>query len=159
QSLPTVWQKHRTRAEAALQQLHATTQSAYAGLQALLLELRPAALEHSPLADSLRQLGAAMSTRAGVPIVVEVDGDTNPEPALPVAVKFAIYRVAQEALTNAAKYARARAIHVRLHTQSTRTGDASRLELEIADDGEGFDLQAISAGHIGLAILRERAHS
>jgi signal transduction histidine kinase len=156
QSLPLVWQTHRTRAEAALQDLQTTTQSAYAGLQALLLELRPTALEQLPLAEALRQLGAAMSTRAGVPVDVDVEGAAAmPEPLLPAAVKFAGYRVAQEAMTNATKHARARAIRVRLRASVTR--GRRRLELEIADDGKGFDLQAIPAGHFGLAIMRERA--
>jgi two-component system nitrate/nitrite sensor histidine kinase NarX len=156
QSLPMVWQTHRARAEAALQQLHSITQSAYAGLQVLLLELRPAALEQFPLAETLRQLGAAMSTRAGVPVVVDVEGAAAMlDPLLPAAVKIACYRVAQEALMNAARYARAHAIRVRLRT--TGTGGARRLELEIADDGQGFDPQAIPAGHLGLAIMRERA--
>jgi two-component system nitrate/nitrite sensor histidine kinase NarX len=154
QSLPTVWQTHRAKAEAALQQLHAMTQSAYAGLQALLLELRPAALEQMPLAESLRQLAAAMSTRAGVPVVVDVEGSATLEPPLPAAVKIACYRVAQEALMNAVKYAHAHAIRLRL-----RTKGANWLELELADDGRGFDPEGTLIGHFGLPIMRERAQA
>jgi two-component system nitrate/nitrite sensor histidine kinase NarX len=158
QSVPMVWQTHRARAEAALRELYTLTQSAHAGLQALLLELRPAALGQSPLAETLRQLSAAMSTRAGVPVVVDVEGAAaRPEPPLPAAVKIACYRVAQEALTNAAKYAHAHAVRVRLRT--TVTNGKRRLGLEIADDGRGFDPRAIPAGHFGLAIMRERAQS
>jgi signal transduction histidine kinase len=158
QSLPMVWQTHRARAEAALQQLYTLTQSAYAALQVLLLELRPTTLEQLPLAETLRQLSAAMSTRAGVPVVVDVEGAAAMlEPLLPAAVKIACYRVAQETLMNAARHAHAHAIRVRLRT--TGTSVARRLELEIADDGRGFDPQAIPAGHFGLAIMRERAQS
>jgi signal transduction histidine kinase len=157
-SLPVVWETHRARAEAALRQLHLLTQSAHAGLQALLLELRPAALAQLPLAEALRQLSVAMSSRAGVPVVVDVVGaGAMPEPHLPAAVKFACYRVAQEALTNAAKYAHAGAVRVRLRT--TDMNGKSRLELEISDDGRGFDPQALPAGHFGLTIMRERAQS
>jgi PAS domain S-box-containing protein len=158
QSLPIVWQTHPARAEAALRELFATTQSAYAGLQALLLELRPTALEQLPLAEALRQLSAAMSTRAGVPVVVDVEGAAAMlEPLVPAAVKIACYRVAQEALMNATKHARAHAIRVRL--RATATSGRRRLELEIADDGRGFDPRAIPAGHLGLGIMRERARS
>jgi PAS domain S-box-containing protein len=154
QSLPWTWQTHRAKAEVELQQLHTLTQSAQAGLRALLLELRPGELEHTPLADALRKLGAAMSSRAGGPITVDVDSGADPEPSLPVPVKVAFYRVAQEALMNAAKYAHAHAISVRLRTRGT-----GQVELEIADDGQGFDPQAIPPGHFGLAIMRERAQA
>jgi signal transduction histidine kinase len=142
------------QAETSLQQLHALTQSAQAGLRALVLELRPGELEHAPLAGALQKLGAAMSLRAGVPIAVDVSGMADTEGPLPAAVKVAFYRVAQEALMNAAKHAKAHRIGLRLRTQH-RGG----LELEIADDGQGFDPSAVPPGHFGQAILRERAQS
>jgi len=99
-----------------------------------------------------------MSTRAGVPAVVDVEGAAAMlEPLAPAAVKFACYRVAQEALMNATKHARAHAIRVRL--RATATSGERRLELEIADDGRGFDPREIPAGHFGLAIMHERARS
>jgi signal transduction histidine kinase len=156
-SLTHLWDTHRAEAEAGLQHVHALAQSAYAGLRALLLELRPAALERLPLAETLRQLGAAMSTRAGVPITADFAAAAGPEPRLPAAVKVAYYRVAQEALTNAAKYADAHSISLRLRTRGSP--GKSRLELEIADDGRGFDPGAIPDGHFGLTMMRERAQS
>jgi PAS domain S-box-containing protein len=157
ETLPKVWEHWpRAETEQALEHLHGMNSSALAGLRALLLELRPAALEQLSLAQALRQLGAAMSARAGLPIAVTHQSSgilEGAEPPLPAAVKVAFYRVAQEALMNAAKYAQARAIHVRL-----RTKGHSRTELEIADDGRGFDPGAIPAGHFGLAMMRERAH-
>ncbi|HEV2457331.1 MAG TPA: PAS domain-containing protein, partial [Ktedonobacterales bacterium] len=154
ETLPRIWVTHRPEAEAALQQVQMLTRSALAGLRALLLELRPATLEQSPLAEALRKLGAAMSSRAGVPIVVDVEGASGAEPPLPTAVKVAFYRVAQESLMNATKYAKAHEIRLRLRTQGK-----SQLELETADDGQGFDPGTIPAGHFGLAIMRERARS
>jgi PAS domain S-box-containing protein len=156
ENLPKLLPTHREQAEAGLQHLHALTQSALAGLRALLLELRPGTLEHVPLSDALQKLGAAISLRAAVPIVVdvegEVDGVAGAEPLLPAAVKVAFYRVAQEALMNAAKHAKAHSIRLRLRTQGKR-----RLELEIADDGRGFHPRTVPAGHFGLAIMHERA--
>jgi signal transduction histidine kinase len=171
------WQAHRTDAEAALMQLPGVIRGALAGLRVLLLELRPATLEQIPLSALLRQLAEAMSTRAKVPIAVRLhgkgasDGVDDAEPALPPAVKMVFYRVAQEALMNAAKYAKARAISVQLRTRGAGKGRGtsirgngtqgtwSTIELEIADDGRGFDPSAVLAGHFGLAIMRERAHA
>jgi signal transduction histidine kinase len=137
------------------QQLHGLTRGALAGLRVLLLELRPAEVEQMPLAQLLRQLGAALSTRAGVAIAVDLDDSREDVvDALPVDVKVAIYRMAQEALTNAAKHAAARSITMRLRT--TRTGG---LVLEIADDGRGFDPEAIPSGHFGLTMMDERAQA
>jgi PAS domain S-box-containing protein len=160
ESIPRNWQTQRAVAEASLQQLHGLTGGALAGLRVLLLELRPAELERMPLPQLLRQLGAAMSTRAAVAIAVEVeetndrDGRDGAAAILPVEVKVALYRIAQEALTNAAKHAAARSIAVRL-----RTAPTGGLVLEIADDGRGFDLEAIPSGHFGLTMLRERAQA
>jgi signal transduction histidine kinase len=156
ESLLENWQTHREEAEAGMRQLDTSLLSAHAGLRALLLELRPATLEQSTLAESLRHLGVAMSARAGVPIAVELTGVARPEPQLPAAVKVTCYRVAQEALMNAAKYARAHAISVRLWTAVTQDGNRPELEMEIADDGRGFELAAVPAGHFGLAMMRER---
>jgi PAS domain S-box-containing protein len=152
EGIPVAWQNHRATAEEALHHLHRLTQGALAGLRVLLLELRPAALAQMPLSQLLRHLGAAMTTRAGVPITVGIEGEELP---LPEAVKIALYRIAQEALTNAAKYARARGMWIRLQSLD----GMGRIELEITDDGQGFDPGAIPAGHFGLAMMRERARA
>jgi two-component system nitrate/nitrite sensor histidine kinase NarX len=151
EAIPRNWDRHRAEAERALEQVHALTHGAVAGLRVLLLELRPTALEQMPLGDLLRQLSEAMTIRAAAPIAVRIEGDELP---LPIEVKVALYRVAQEALTNAAKYAAARSLLVRL--RRWRTG---KILLEISDDGQGFDPDAIPPGHLGIAMMRERAHA
>ena len=82
-------------------------------------------------------------------------------PRLPVAVESAAYYVAQEALTNVERHARASHCRVRLALVPATTEDGvelfgatSVLELEVADDGRG--LQS-SAGGLGIASMRERA--
>jgi two-component system sensor histidine kinase UhpB len=72
-------------------------------------------------------------------------------------VEIALFRIIQESLNNAIKYAHAENIHVNL----TRKGESALL-LTIEDDGVGFDHtdelpNAREPGHLGLTIMRERA--
>jgi signal transduction histidine kinase len=99
--------------------------------------------------DLLRQLGRAMMGRTGVPVSVQADVQCP----LPAEVQVALYRIAQEALSNAAKHAEASQVDV--HFQC----DADRATLAIDDDGQGFDVDKIPPGHLGVGIMRERAAS
>ena len=150
QAIPRLWEQHRAEAERCLHNLDQLTRSALAGLRALLLEMRPAVLEQKALADLLRQLGDAMMSRTEVPIAVLVTGE---EPPIPTEVKFVLYRIAQEALTNATKHAAASHITVRL--AGRRGGEL--IQLDIRDDGRGFAPGAVPVGHFGLGMMRERA--
>jgi signal transduction histidine kinase len=69
-------------------------------------------------------------------------------PPLPAAVEVAVYRIAQEALTNVARHAHAHDCQVRL-----TLGDV--LQLEISDDGIG--LPVVRQTGVGLTAMRERA--
>src|SRR5262249_29894619 len=73
------------------------------------------------------------------------------EPDLPLEHKEALYRIAHEALHNAAKHAHANAIRLHLN----ESPDA--VVLEVIDDGDGFDPRAAYPGHLGLTSMRERA--
>jgi signal transduction histidine kinase len=68
-------------------------------------------------------------------------------------VKLVFYRIAQEALNNIAKHSGARQVDLSLKCQ------ASGMNLLIKDDGLGFDTGSLPAGHMGIAIMRERAGS
>ena len=72
---------------------------------------------------------------------------------MPTDVKVAFYRIAQEALNNVVKHARANQVNVRLRCEK------GTVELEIADDGKGFDPGEVSAEHHGMRIMRERAEA
>jgi signal transduction histidine kinase len=76
-----------------------------------------------------------------------------PRCELPAEVKLAFYRIAQEALSNIIKHARARTVHVRM----ARANDEAWLEIE--DDGRGFNPEQLVSGHYGLQIMRERAEA
>jgi PAS domain S-box-containing protein len=156
EALPQVWKRDQAAAERALGRLHEITSGGLATLRLLLLELRPDGLEGIALPSLLRQLLAAMRARAGVPLRLEAagtGGDTDGDwEALPQEVTRAFYRMAQEAVTNAIKYAAAGMIVVRLWPERRGT-----LRMEIVDDGVGFDPRAGAPGHFGLPIMRDRA--
>lgn len=149
-SIPLVWNVDRGAAEARLQQVGRLTHSALAALRALLVELRPAMLEQKPLADLLRQLGEVMTMRIGTAIELTIEEHCPP---IPLAVKIAYYRIAQEALMNAAKHASAQ--HISLRLSYLRKEEV--IQLVVQDDGQGFDMGSIPVGHFGLGMMRERA--
>ena len=71
---------------------------------------------------------------------------------LPADVQVGLYRIAQEALNNVVKHAKATQAVVTL-----RQGETVRLT--VADNGAGFDPGAVTADHLGLKIMRERAEA
>jgi signal transduction histidine kinase len=97
----------------------------------------------------LTQLSNAFIGRARVPVSLDIRGEC--EQAL--EVKLVFYRVAQEALNNIARHSGARQVELHLESQP------DQLDLLIKDDGLGFEAGAITPGHLGIAIMRERAHS
>jgi signal transduction histidine kinase len=121
--------------------------SALEEMRALILELRPEALEQDGLTMSLRRLVAPMASRHGVEVALEL----GEEPTAELEAKEALLRIAQEALQNVARHAAA--AHVRVGLAAA----AGMVALEVADDGVGFDAEAIYAGHLGQKTMRERA--
>jgi signal transduction histidine kinase len=141
-----------------IQQLRSLSRSALAEMRTLLLELRPAALAETPLEDLLRQLGEAASGREGIPVLVKVEG----QGPLPVDVHIALFRIAQEALNNVVKHAGASQVTLHLRSSCGETDERDQTAclttlLIIRDDGCGFEPAFISAEHLGLGIMQERA--
>jgi signal transduction histidine kinase len=103
------------------------------------------------LVNSLRELCQRNLQRSGINITLEAS-DTLP--LFPYELALQLYRIAQEALTNAIKYSGAKAIIVRLEA------DNGQLLLEIKDDGAGFKTgvrPSSGSGRLGLKLLKERA--
>jgi len=126
-------------ASEVLAELKREAQSAIADIRRLVYELRPAALDELGLVGALRE----RATSLGAVVVAPAD-----LPSLPAAVEVAAYRIALEAMTNAARHAQATSCALRI---SINGG----LELEVSDDGRGL-LADADAG-VGLASMRERA--
>jgi signal transduction histidine kinase len=127
-------------------ELRGELRGAIADIRRLVYDLRPPALDDLGLAEAMRRLAERYGSDAEQP---RVSVETPEElPTLPAAVEVAIYRIAQEALTNVDRHAGAQSCAVRL----TVNGDVA---LEIVDDGVG-----IPAGRnvgVGLSSMRERA--
>ena len=116
-------------------------------MRALIFELRPESLEKEGLIAALEKQAAAVQARHGI----RVEADLRGEPEASLEVKEALYRVAQEALHNTVKHARA--ANVKLKLEERPEG----FTLGISDDGGGFEPQNDFPGHLGLKSMRERA--
>ena len=116
------------------------------------LELRAAPLEGRSLPEALEWLAADASAGAGAPsIEVRSEGAASGAGELPAAVEVGLYRIAQQAVANLVRHARAKHAVVRL------IHEPERLRLRIEDDGIGFDPSAVPPGRFGLVGMRERA--
>jgi two-component system, NarL family, sensor kinase len=128
-------------ARAQLGETSAQVQEVVADVRRLVHDLRPPALDDRGLVGALTQLAEHQPFRA----TVEAQGFTT----LPAAVEVAAYRIAAEALSNAARHARAGSCRVRLVLAD------GALEVEVEDDGRGIDPDR-QVG-VGLLSMRERA--
>ena len=123
-----------------------TSARAMREMQALLLELRPVALEDAGLVPAVTELCQAYQARLAIKVVAELG-----EVSLGPAAEHAVLRIVQEALGNAARHGEPETILVRL---SQRDGSVT---VEVRDDGRGFDPRGTAERHgMGLALMRER---
>jgi signal transduction histidine kinase len=123
-----------------------------AGVHQLILDLRPSVLDDLGLVPAIRWLAARHLEPLGVSVRCELE---ELDRRIPVEVETALFRVVQEALTNVARHARAESVLIQL----SREGET--LEIEIEDDGIGFEPQAVATAQpggrgLGLLGLRER---
>jgi signal transduction histidine kinase len=115
-------------------------------MRAMLMELRPVALESASLAAALTEMCRAYETQLGVTVAARIE-----VPDLSPPVEHAILRVVQEALSNAIRHGRPQTIDVTVATA------ADRITIIIRDDGVGFDLGQVADRHsMGLQMMRER---
>jgi signal transduction histidine kinase len=114
--------------------------------------LRSASLEDKRLADALRDSVRGLTDGTGLAVAIETEGEL---PRLPAQLESDLLRVAQEAVMNAVKHARAQHLTIRLRYE------AGKIELQIADDGRGFPDGSGQGGGadgsgFGLTAMRER---
>jgi two-component system sensor histidine kinase UhpB len=125
-----------------------------ATIRGLMADLRPPVLDDYGLGEALRWYAERFGIRTGIAVEVSEGGD---ERRLPSAVENALFRIAQEALTNVAKHAKTARATIRLDVE------AQAVRLQVADEGGGFE-PAITGGPDrdrgwGLVAMRERAEA
>jgi signal transduction histidine kinase len=122
------------------------------GLHRLATNLRPASLDHLGLVAALRQYVEGLNAQGGPAVEFEATGSDRWR--LPGDVEAALYRVAQQALTNAITHAQASRISVLLQRR------ARGAVLVVRDDGVGFcPDEVVAKGRLGLIGMRERAEA
>jgi two-component system, NarL family, sensor histidine kinase UhpB len=112
--------------------------------------LQPARMRELGLIGAIRDLAA----KAGRPVEVRFDPRLSTPALLPVDQELEAYRIVQEAITNAIRHASAATITVDLAL--VRGG---RLQIDVTDDGAGFDTRRTAGDGLGLRGMRERAAS
>jgi two-component system, NarL family, sensor histidine kinase UhpB len=132
---------------AELTETKALANRAMEELLALARQLRPTALDDLGLKAALAGHVTQLGRLGEIETSFEADGDFL---ALPQDVQLVVYRVAQEALANAARHSGAEHVRVEL------SRDDGRVELTVSDDGRGFSFEAAGRG-LGIAGMRERA--
>jgi signal transduction histidine kinase len=135
--------------QSLLREILHQSQGLLSEIRRVIYALRPPTLDELGLAEAIR-VHAGQYAHGGLRIDVDLPGQLPP---LPAAVEVAIYRIAQEALTNVVRHARARRCNLRLAVTD------EWIELEISDDGLGLaQTQAHSRRRgVGLHSMAERA--
>jgi len=137
----------------ALKHASEQTEHLISGLQGLITELRPAALDQLGVAAAIEALVNRVGDRAELTIEVDVDlpaDDGGSEHRLDAELEATIYRIVQESLSNVAKHAGAGRARVMVEARDGRVG------ITVEDDGHGLQPGDPSPG-FGLIGLRERA--
>jgi signal transduction histidine kinase len=151
-AIRTLMRHDLAAADVEMLDLQAEIRSAIADIRRLVYALRPPTLDELGLVGAIRQYaaqydlpGTQSESDGCLRVAVEAPEHLT---ALPAAVEVAAYRIVQEALTNVARHAHARTCTVRLAITDA-------FQLEISDDGVGFQLE--SGAGVGLLSMRERA--
>jgi signal transduction histidine kinase len=131
----------------SLEYVISLTEAGLAEMRALIFELRPESLEKEGLMAALSKQVAVLQAHHRLDVTMNLDE----EPDLPLELKQTIYRIAQEALHNIVKHARASSVVLRLEQQN------GEVRFQVQDNGRGFDPARPFPGHLGIRSMQERA--
>ena len=148
EAVQALWDVKPGEARQMLDQALEATQSGLTEARRALHSLRASPLDDLGLTLAIRDM--AKSTAARANLRLDLDLQNHIENLAP-DVEQCVYRVAQEALTNATRHADAKTLRVTLQH------DTSCLTLTVADDGRGFDPAQVNDARFGLKGLHERA--
>jgi signal transduction histidine kinase len=133
---------------ASLDKLLESIRSSIFSLRHMIFELHPSVLEHEGLAPALREHMARLEGE----LEFGLENDLGEEPSGETRIQ--LFRIAQEALANVRKHARARRVDIHLSQED------GGYKVQVRDDGVGFtppQLLSSAPGHLGLSSMRERA--
>jgi two-component system sensor histidine kinase UhpB len=142
-----------TEIRGQINELRELTAETLEAVRKLAVELRPATLDDLGLLAALEAYTEGYAARIAVRVDFSAQGFRDDDGRLPPQLELVLYRVVQEALTNAAKHAVADAVRVELY----RTPD--EVVATIADDGQGFDVDEMMRSRergLGLFGMQER---
>ena len=140
----------KEKIEEYLNRIGEIAQQSLKEMRLLILELRPPILEQEGLVGALQKRLDAVEKRVGIHARVIMEDFIE----IPVPLEEELYRIAQEALNNSLKHAKASRAVVRIYVED------ERIALEVSDDGVGFDPEAIDhRGGMGLLNMSERARN
>ena len=135
-----------------LEQLHSITDQVYKNLQRYAQDLRPSILDQMGLVASLNWLVEELNKELGIKAEVKA----SPLPSLPSEMELVMFRIAQEALNNVRRHAKASEVSI---TVESGTGN---VRMTITDNGKGFSLSKLTGelareGKLGVLGMEERA--
>jgi signal transduction histidine kinase len=131
-----------------LQHLTDSLNSGIALKRRIIEDLRPSSLSNLGLTASLEILAREFSERSGVEITTGLEQVELDEPR-----QLTVYRLVQESLTNVGKYAEARQVEISVRNYE------NHVEVDIRDDGKGFQVSEIRPSTHGLAGMRHRVEA
>jgi signal transduction histidine kinase len=143
-----LWDVNLAGARKMVEHVHQSARSGLSEVRRALNALRASPLEDLGLVLAISDLAESVAARADLRLGLDLAEHIE---NIPPEVEQCMYRVAQEALTNVARHAKATSLHISL------TKPNGQLILNIEDDGQGFDSNKVEATRYGLKGLRERA--
>lgn len=128
-------------------------QQSLANLRMIVYGLRPTILDDLGLVPAIRWYARTNLEEVGIMVELHTNGEVEP---LSPQLKSTLFRIAQEAINNIVKHSKAKQVEIKL-SQCEKN-----IQLEVQDDGEGFDLtivrqEALRLQHLGLLGIQERA--
>jgi len=149
EAVDSLWTSDRAQAHELLHHSLRATRDGLTETRNAIQSLRAAPLADLGLVRAIQDFAETTAIRTGFRLDFDLPKHLV---GLSPEVEQCFYRIAQEAIENVARHARAKLVNVKL------TGGASELCLQVTDDGVGFDAQAAEAGrHFGLQGMHERA--
>jgi signal transduction histidine kinase len=144
------WESDQPSVQEAIAHARSSAREAMAETTAMLDQLQAAPLESVGLVEALRRQSEALAFRTGAKVETRF---ADVPASLPQKTQTALFRIAQEALSNIARHARAKNVRLELGEDPE---DRSKLLIQIQDDGVGFPNENLNQG-MGFSNMRSRA--